>query len=121
MPTSLVPSTDTGGGVWDVPLVAVTLAAYFEVGVPPAPGEPSPIDGADIAGDLFGEAVDFDNERVEEVIERLLTLVAPPIRKALEDAAAGDETPGPAPNALPERDPTVQSDGAGVVVDVFAT
>ena len=99
-----------------IPLVAVTFAAYFDVGVPPEPGAPSPIVGGDIQADLFGEAVDFDDERVEEVIERLLTLVGPLIGRVLEDA--GGDPPGP--DALPQGDSTVVSDGAGVVIDVLA-
>lgn len=96
-----------------IPLVAVTFAAYFEVGVPPAPGEPAPIVGAAIHADLFGEAVDFEDERVEEVIERLLTLIAPLIGRVLDEAGA------PAPEGMPEGDSTIVSDGAGILIDVM--
>ncbi len=99
-----------------IPLVAVTFAAYFDVGIPPEPGAPAPIVGAAIHADLFGEAVDFEDERVEEVIERLLTLVAPLLGGVLDDAAAD----GVQPDGLPAGESRVQSDGAGIVIDVLA-
>jgi hypothetical protein len=95
-----------------IPLVAISFAAYFDIGLPPSPGEAAPIVGAVIHTDLFGEAVDLDDERVEEVLGRLLTLVAPMVSGALDGVDPPDA------GGVGQGDATLSSDGAGVVVDV---